>query len=75
MQMVSFDEAKQNLATICEQTCQDHEPYLVKGENNNQSVVILSLEDYNAWIETHYLLSNPANAKWLLTGDRLTERQ
>jgi antitoxin YefM len=67
MQMVSFDEAKQNLATICKQACQDHEPCLVKGENSNQSVVILSLEDYNAWIETHYLLSHPANAKWLLT--------
>jgi len=26
----------------------------------------LSLEDYNAWQETHYLLSNPANAERLL---------
>lgn len=67
MQMISFDEAKQNLATICEQACQNHEPYLVKGESNSQNVVILSLEDYNAWIETHYLLSNSSNAKWLLT--------
>ncbi len=66
MPTVLFDEAQQNLATICEQTCQDHEPCLVK-RANNQHVVILALEDYNAWVETHYLLSNPANAKWLLT--------
>jgi antitoxin YefM len=29
-------------------------------------VVILSLADFNAWQETHYLLSNPANAERLL---------
>lgn len=62
MPTVLFDEAQQNLATLGEQTCQDHEPCLVKRENN-QHVVILALEDYNAWVETHYLLSNPANAK------------
>ncbi|BAP54869.1 prevent-host-death family protein [Thioploca ingrica] len=66
MQIILFDDAKQNLETICEQVCQDHEPYVVKGKND-QDVVILSLEDYNAWVETNYLLSNPYNAKRLLT--------
>jgi antitoxin YefM len=66
MQVILFDEAQQNLETLCEQACQDHEPYLVK-RKNDKNVVILSLEDYNAWIETHYLLSNPTNAKRLLT--------
>lgn len=66
MQIILFDEAQQNLETICKQACQDHEPYLIKTANA-QNVVILSLEDYNAWIETHYLLSNPINAKRLLS--------
>jgi antitoxin YefM len=66
MQIILFDDAKQNLETICEQVCQDHEPYVVKGKNDHD-VVILSLEDYNAWVETNYLLSNPHNAKRLLT--------
>ncbi len=47
MQLILFDDAKQNLETICEQVCQDHEPYVVKGKNDHD-VVILSLEDYNA---------------------------
>ncbi|TAK60743.1 type II toxin-antitoxin system Phd/YefM family antitoxin [Methylobacter sp.] len=29
-------------------------------------MVILSLADFNTWQETHYLLSNPANAQGLL---------
>lgn len=66
MQIILFDEAQQNLEAICKQACQDHEPYLIKTAND-QNVVILSLEDYNAWIETHYLLSNPTNAKRLLS--------
>jgi len=66
MQIILFDDAKKNLEAICEQVCQDHEPYMVKGKND-QDVVILSLEDYNAWVETNYLLSNPYNAKRLLT--------
>ena len=31
MQIILFDDAKQNLETICEQVCQDHEPYVVRG--------------------------------------------
>jgi antitoxin YefM len=61
MQSVLFEEAKQNLDTLCKKACQDHEPYIVHRQDNN-NVVILSLEDFNAWQETQYLLSTPANA-------------
>lgn len=33
--------------------------------NNNQSVVMMSLDDYNAWMETCYLLANSVNAEHL----------
>jgi antitoxin YefM len=65
MQSIFFNEAQQNLDQLCQKACQDHEPYIVNREDNNH-VVILSLADFNAWQETHYLLSNPTNAERLL---------
>jgi len=60
MQVISAKTAQQNLDTICEQVYQNHEPYIVNRENYH-NVVILSLDDYNSWTETNYLLSNPYN--------------
>jgi antitoxin YefM len=65
MQSIFFEEAKQDFERLCQKTCQDHEPYIVNRADNNH-VVILSLADFNAWQETHYLLSSPENAKRLL---------
>ena len=65
MQSLFFEQAKQNLDSICQKTCEDHEPYLINRADNNH-VVILSLADFNAWQETHYLLSTPSNAERLL---------
>lgn len=65
MQSIFFKEAQQNLDRLCQKVCEDHEPCIVNREDNNP-VVILSLADFNAWQETHYLLSNPANAQRLL---------
>ncbi|NOS87929.1 MAG: type II toxin-antitoxin system prevent-host-death family antitoxin [Methylococcaceae bacterium] len=65
MQSLFFKDAQQNLDQLCLKACQDHEPYIINREDNNH-VVILSLADFNAWQETHYLLSNPVNAKRLL---------
>ena len=44
-----------------ERACDDHEPIIIT-RKNSRSVVIISLEDYNAIEETAYLLRNPANA-------------
>jgi antitoxin YefM len=65
MQSMFFKEAQQNFDQLCQKACQDHEPCIVNREDNNH-VVVLSLADFNAWQETHYLLSNPANAERLL---------
>ncbi len=65
MQVISATNAQQKLETICEQVYQNHEPYIVNRENHH-NVVILSLDDYNSWTETNYLLSNPYNANRLL---------
>jgi antitoxin YefM len=42
----------------------DAEPTIVVTENGGQ-VVFLSLDEYNSWQETLYLLASPANADHL----------
>ena len=49
-----------------DRVCNDHEALIIT-RNGEQSVVMLSLEDFQALEETAYLLRNPANAKRLLT--------
>jgi len=49
-----------------DRVCEDHEPIIIT-RNGQQSVVMLSLEDFTALEETSYLLRSPANAKRLLT--------
>jgi antitoxin YefM len=53
------------LASAMDRVCDDHEPLIVT-RNGAQSVVMLSLEDYQALEETAALLRSPANAKRLL---------
>jgi antitoxin YefM len=65
MQSVQFEQAKQNLDVLCERAYENHEPYIINRANNHH-VVVLSLDDFNAWQETQYLLSTPANAQRLL---------
>ncbi len=80
MQSVLFEDAKKQLDSLCEKTCQDHEPYIINRADHNH-VVVMSLEDFNAWQETQYLLSTPANAERLLRSltsarnGKLTERE
>jgi len=45
--------------------CKDHAPVIVT-RKGNESVVILSLEDYEALEETAYLLRSPKNTRRLV---------
>lgn len=64
MNAVTLSEAKQNLEQLIDQVIADAEPTIVVSEGGQQ-VVFLSLDEYNSWKETLYLLSNPANAEHL----------
>jgi antitoxin YefM len=44
-----------------QRVCDDHEQVVIT-RKNAESVVMMSLEDFNSWLETIYLLRNPANA-------------
>jgi antitoxin YefM len=48
-----------------ESVCRDHAPVIVTRKKND-SVVIMSLEDYEALEETAYLLRSPKNARRLM---------
>jgi len=66
MDAITYTSARANLASTMDQVCNDHEPVIIT-RNGEQSVVMLSLEDYKALEETAYLLRTPANAKRLLS--------
>jgi antitoxin YefM len=66
MDAVTYTAARANLASTMDRVCNDHEPLIIT-RNGEQSVVMLSLEDYKALEETAYLLRSPANAKRLLS--------
>lgn len=65
MDAISYSAARANLAKTMDRVCEDHEPLIIT-RNAEQSVVMLSLDDYKALEETAYLLRSPANAKRLL---------
>lgn len=57
--------ARQNLAKTMDRVCSYHEPIIIT-RNSEQSVAMISLQDFNALKETAYLLRSPKNAKRLL---------
>lgn len=61
MNEVTLADAKENLERLIEQVLADAEPAILCTEKGDK-VVLLSLDEFNSWKETLYLLSNPANA-------------
>lgn len=66
MDAITYSTARANLARTMDRVCEDHEPLIIT-RNSEQSVVMLSLDDFNALEETAYLLRSPANARRLLS--------
>lgn len=66
MDAITYTAIRANLASAMDRVCNDHEALIIT-RNGEQSVVMLSLEDYNALEETAYLLRTPANAKRVLS--------
>ena len=66
MDAITYSAARANFASTMDRVCNDHEALIIT-RNGEQSVVMLSLEDYTALEETAYLLRSPANARRLLS--------
>lgn len=66
MDAISYTYARAHLAGTMDRVCNDHEPVIIT-RNGEQSVVMVSLEDFQALEETAYLLRSPANVKRLFS--------
>ncbi|MEN8164782.1 MAG: type II toxin-antitoxin system prevent-host-death family antitoxin, partial [Acidobacteriota bacterium] len=62
---ISYTAARANLAGTMKKVCDDHDPVIVT-RKSNKSVVMMSLEDFEALKETAYLLQNPKNLRRLM---------
>jgi antitoxin YefM len=65
MEAIPYTTARQNLAKTMEKVCRDHAPMIIT-RKSSESVVIMSLEDYEALEETAYLLRSPKNTRRLI---------
>ncbi|GFO54959.1 antitoxin [Geomonas sp. Red276] len=65
MDALTYTYARQHLAEVMRSVNDDHTPVVVTSQRG-KPVVILSLEDFQAYEETAYLLRNPHSAKRLL---------
>ncbi len=65
MDTITYTSARGNLANTMTKVCDDHSPVIIT-RKTAQPVVMMSLEDYEAFEETAYLLRGPKNARRLL---------
>ena len=65
MDAITYSAARAQLAATMDRVCEDHEPMIIT-RNGEQSVVMMSLEDFNALEEAAYLLRAPKNARRLM---------
>lgn len=65
MDAITYTAARQNLAKTIDKVCEDHSPVIIT-RKSSKSVVLMSLEDYEALEETAYLLRSPQNMKRLI---------
>jgi antitoxin YefM len=65
MKSITYTMARESLASTMDSVCQNRAPIVIT-RNRDQSVVMISLDEYEALEETAHLLRSPANARRLL---------
>lgn len=61
MDTISYSAFRARLASTLDKVSDDHKPVLITRQNGKPAVVI-SLEDFQAYEETAYLMASPRNA-------------
>ena len=61
MEVLTFTDTRQNLKDVMDRVVQDHTPVVITRQKA-ESVVMVSLADWNAMEETARLLGSPTNA-------------
>ncbi len=64
MDSMTYTAFRSHLAKILDKVNEDHRPVMITRQNGLPAVVI-SLEDFQSYEETAYLMSSPKNAKRL----------
>lgn len=64
MEAISYSEFRKNLAHALDKVEQDRTPLLITRQNGTPAVLI-SLDEYNAYMETAHLAASPKNAERL----------
>lgn len=65
MEVLNYSDFRKNLKTVLDKTVDNHETVII-ARSQNKDVVLLSLQEYNSWIETMHLLRSEHNRKRLL---------
>ena len=65
MKAITYTAAREGLAATMDDVCRNRAPVVIT-RNRDQSVVMLSLEEYEQLEETAHLLRSPTNARRLL---------
>jgi antitoxin YefM len=64
MEAVSYSDLRKNLKKYMDDVYSGHYPLIIT-RKNDENVVMISLDEFNALQETNYLLASAANAKHL----------
>jgi antitoxin YefM len=80
MDVMSYTAFRNELASVLDKVNNDHKPVLITRQNGKPAVV-MSLEDFQAYEETAYLMASPKNAARLndainqVAGGKVTKRE
>lgn len=69
MRTVNYSELRNNLKSYLDGVINDSEPLLVHRAGND-SVVVISLEEYNSIKETEYIMKSPAMMDIIRKGEK-----
>lgn len=65
MRMMNYTESRKRYAEILDSVTEDRDPVIIT-RSGHESVVMVSLDDYESLRETAYLMRSPANARRIL---------
>jgi antitoxin YefM len=65
MAIVNQSEFRANMAKLMDQVDDDSKELIITRTGGKKHMVMITLDEYESWKETEYLLSSPANAAML----------
>lgn len=68
MAIVNQSEFRGNMAKLMDQVEDDSKELIITRTGGKKHMVMITLDEYESWKETEYLLSDPANAEMIRQG-------